>query len=143
MIRAVLDTNVVVSSFLHPSGVPSQIRRAWENNKFELSISEPLFREYVEVLGRPVIRQRLKVEPDEIERFLELVAETSVWPSEDLEVVPVVVDDPDDDIVLATAVANRADVIVSGDRHLLELNPHRGIPILTPRQLLESLTEME
>lgn len=51
---------------------------------------------------------------------------------------PTVSRDPDDDIVLATAVAGRVDVIVTGDKDLLVLDTHRGVPIRTPRQLDDS-----
>ena len=47
--------------------------------------------------------------------------------------------DPDDDIVLATAVAGRADLIVTGDDDLLVLKTFSGIRILSPRQILEIL----
>lgn len=44
--------------------------------------------------------------------------------------------DPDDEIILATAIAGRADVIISGDRDLLVLSPFEGIQILTPATFL-------
>lgn len=44
--------------------------------------------------------------------------------------------DPDDDVVVATAIAGNADFIVSGDRHLLELGEHAGIRIISPAMLL-------
>lgn len=47
--------------------------------------------------------------------------------------------DPDDDWVLATAVAGNADVIVTGDKDLLGLKRHQGIPIVNPRGFLELL----
>ncbi len=54
--------------------------------------------------------------------------------------VPIVVpDDPDDDAILATAVFGRADVIVSGDRHLLSLKEHDGIPIVRPIDFLRMM----
>jgi uncharacterized protein len=45
--------------------------------------------------------------------------------------------DKDDDVVLATALAGKADVIVTGDDDLIVLNKFRGIRILSPRQFLE------
>jgi len=47
--------------------------------------------------------------------------------------------DKDDDVVLATALAGKADVIVTGDEDLLVLKKFRGIEILSPRQFLELL----
>ena len=48
------------------------------------------------------------------------------------DIGPVILADPDDDIVLATAVAGGADAIVSGDAHLLWIGEFRGMPIVTP-----------
>ena len=53
-------------------------------------------------------------------------------------VVHVIQDDPDDNRVLECAVAGRADIIVSGDRHLLKLGANAGIPIVTVREFLEA-----
>jgi len=47
--------------------------------------------------------------------------------------------DADDDVVLATALAGKADVIVTGDEDLLVLKKLRGIEILSPRQFLQLL----
>lgn len=47
--------------------------------------------------------------------------------------------DPDDDVVLATAIVGRADLIVTGDNDLLVRKQFRGIRILSPRQVLETL----
>ena len=54
-------------------------------------------------------------------------------------ILDVVKDDSDDNRVLECAMAGNADYIVSGDRHLLQLKAHAGIPILTARQFLEAL----
>ena len=45
--------------------------------------------------------------------------------------------DPDDDKFLALGLGSGADFIISGDVHLLEMNPWRGIPILRPQQFLD------
>jgi predicted nucleic acid-binding protein len=52
------------------------------------------------------------------------------------EVPPVIAADPDDDYVIATAVAATADLIVSGDRHLLASASHGGIAIVTPAEAI-------
>jgi predicted nucleic acid-binding protein len=51
----------------------------------------------------------------------------------------VVPDDPDDDHVMAAAVAAGADLIVSGDRHLLGVGTYRGIRILRPAEVLAEI----
>ena len=55
------------------------------------------------------------------------------------DVAGTIPDDPDDEAILACAVDGLADLIVSGDRHLLDLIEFRGIPIVTVRTFLERL----
>jgi putative PIN family toxin of toxin-antitoxin system len=55
------------------------------------------------------------------------------------EIGPVILADPDDDIVLATAVGGSADAIVSGDDHLLGIGEFRGISIVTPAAAVSRL----
>jgi predicted nucleic acid-binding protein len=52
---------------------------------------------------------------------------------------PVVIDDPDDDAVLACAVAAKVDLVVSGDPHLVKLAHYEGIPIVPPAEAVERL----
>ena len=51
--------------------------------------------------------------------------------------------DPDDDHVIGAALGARADAIATGDRHLLELDPYRGIRILAPAAVLEFVNSRE
>jgi putative PIN family toxin of toxin-antitoxin system len=55
------------------------------------------------------------------------------------EISPTVLNDPDDDHVLACAVAAKADLIVSGDSDLLDLKAYQGIPIETPAEALRRI----
>ena len=57
---------------------------------------------------------------------------------EPVERVEMIADDPDDDGILECALSPRAEVIVSGDRHLPKLGSFEGISIRTPRQFLET-----
>jgi len=57
-----------------------------------------------------------------------------------VEITPVILADPDDDAVLACAVAARAEIIVSGDSHLLDLKDYEGILIVTAAHLLARIT---
>jgi uncharacterized protein len=136
MIRVVLDTNVIVSSFLHPTGIPDRIIQAWKANLFELCLSEPLFHEIEAVLRRPVIQRSTHASDKEIEEFLELITETSFFVDEPLMVQPIIADDPSDDMILATALSAQADAIVSGDHHLQNLIAYNDIPIVNPRLFL-------
>lgn len=139
MIRTLLDTNVLVSSLLSPAAVPGQLLQAWRGDLFELCLSELLLAEVTEVLSRPKIRALARLADQQLDEFVELLQALAVFPSAPLLLEPVVADDPDDDVVLATAVAGQAETIVSGDHHLLALGTYRGLPVLTPRQFLDYL----
>jgi putative PIN family toxin of toxin-antitoxin system len=56
---------------------------------------------------------------------------------------PTVIADPDDDHVLACAIAANADFIVSGDKHLLDLKRHQGIEIVNAGEALRRITQIE
>lgn len=140
MIRAVLDTNVLVSSAIKHLGKPSQILRQ-APDRFHLVCSEFILREVAEVLGRAHIQRKYpdQVTPAQRERFVA-----------DLRLLAVMVDpqtklgkmtrDVKDDPVLACAVDGQADYLVTGDPDLLELKEFGAIQIITPDQFLQVLT---
>jgi len=129
--RAVLDTNVIVSAVLSPGSPPDSILRASRRGAFDLVTSAPLLRELSEVLGRPPIAERLGWTPEERASFIAALSDFAaiVAPRRKLQVVKA---DPADNRVLEAAVAGSVDYVVSGDRHLLELGSYEGIPIVTP-----------
>ena len=132
--KLVLDTNVFVSALLKRSSAPGQILQAWRDGRFDLLVSDPLYTELADVLGRRKLRAYL--EPELSQRFLELLRNYAKW----VEVARVpkrAVRDPKDAMILGTALGGRADHIVSGDQDLLVLRRFRGIPILHPRAALE------
>ncbi len=135
--RVVLDTNVLVSAFLNPDSPPGALREAIRSGRLELALSQAMLDELQRVLAYPRLRKVARFSADDAKRYCALLVESCAFFAETLSIEPVVADDPDDDAILATAVAAGADAIVSGDRHLLELESHRGIPILKPREAVE------
>lgn len=75
------------------------------------------------------------MDADLIRARLERVAEL-VSPA---HVLSVITEDPDDDRVLECAIAGRADIIISGDRHVLKLGEYEGIAIMTARQFMDRI----
>lgn len=134
MIRFVLDTNVLLSIALPRNRLRSLVE-AWQEGRCRLLLSSEIFDEYLRVLTYP----KFRLPPDHIKRILE----QEVRPYAELihvtSQVNVITADPTDNKFLACAVDGHADVIVSGDRHLLVLKQYRGIAILTARQFLDSL----
>jgi uncharacterized protein len=130
--RVVADTNVYISALMF-GGLPAMFLELGLAGAFMLVVSTPLLDELEERLRGKfavasedvvAIRSRLLTVADRFEPEI---------------VLDVIRDDPDDNRILECAVVGRADVIVSGDRHLLRLRSHEGIPILTARQFLEAI----
>jgi putative PIN family toxin of toxin-antitoxin system len=136
--RGVADTNIVISGLLW-HGPPREVLDAVRRGDLTLSTTGVLLAELQDVLARPKFAERLKCAAVTAEELVLGYAALApvVQPS---LIEPVIADDPDDDAVLACAVAAQAEVIVSGDPHLLLLKEYRGIRIVTAAQLLAELT---
>ncbi len=142
----VIDTNVWVSAFINPHGAPAQIREAFVQGKFQVVLSVPLLDEIAEVLARPRIREKYKIDDSEIAAFLRALAERGipVIPVGDLHVCR----DPDDDLVLETALLGNARYMITRDDDLkrdqdlvAQLEAHQ-IAVLSVRQFLDRLAEL-
>ena len=137
--RAVLDTNVLVSAVNSRGGPRGSIVRAWRKRDFLLVTSEALIQELEIAILRPHILERLDRTESERSTFIADLRENSiiVEPNERLEVIE---NDPADNKVLEAAVAGRVDFIVSGDAYLLALGAYGDIQILTQTRFAAVLT---
>jgi putative PIN family toxin of toxin-antitoxin system len=131
-VRIVLDTNVVVSALIW-GGTPERLVQMAIDGDVELCTSRYLLDELREVLQREHLSSRLGPRYASVEEAVTLYGELAVAVSPTL-VPRVVVEDADDDHVLAAAIAGSVDLIVSGDRHLLALGAHKNIRIITPAE---------
>jgi putative PIN family toxin of toxin-antitoxin system len=132
-VKVVLDTNILISAFVFPGGPPEDVFRAALEGRIELVTSPPLLAEF----GR-VLSSKFGWEPSITEQAVAQIARvgTVVRPKEKIVEM---VDDPDDDRVLEAALAGGADVIVSGDSHLLGPRTWRGIEIEKAARFLRTL----
>lgn len=131
--RIVLDTNVALSALLW-RGVPYRLLQVIRRHEHaQIFTSAVLLAELGEVLNRPTSAKRLafigRAAHEVLADYIDAVE--LVTP---LSTPRVIAADPDDDQVIAAAVAAEADLLVSGDRHLLALGSHRGICIVTPAE---------
>ena len=137
--RAVLDTNVLVSATLVRAGNEDHILRAWRRGRFELVLSQ----EILEELGRALLYEKLRryrwMSEQEVIRLLELLASESLLVPGTLGVTAS--RDPEDDKFLAAALERNARYVVSGDRDLLELKRYRNVNIIRPTAFLKLLRE--
>ena len=130
--RVVLDSNVIISAALNPSGVPGTVVRALRSGDGVLLFSQRTFEELRTSILRPKFDRY--VSRDERMTFIADLAAIATWVS--ITGTPLGCRDPDDDKVLETALNGAADCLVTGDKDLLEMSPFRGIPILKPREFL-------
>lgn len=142
MIRTVLDVNVFVSAAIVQGGAPDRIVQAWRENRLAVIISPVMIEDLADVLKRPHIRRRYKITDLDVERILQALKSYATIVPGKVELA-VVNKDPDDDVVIATAVEGEADYLVTGDPHLLEIGSYAGIRIVTPAQFWRILTARE
>jgi putative PIN family toxin of toxin-antitoxin system len=133
-LRAVLDPNVLIAGLLSVDGAPSLLLERWLAGAFELVASEKLLNELERVLDYPKLRRR--IDAGDAAAFMSLLRDTAHLVSDPSEGTHRSAD-RDDDYLLALAEAASA-ILVSGDRHLLDLAG--DLPIRTARAFLDSLS---
>jgi len=142
---AVVDTSVLVSAFLNPEGFPARVLAAAQRRRFTLVTSAPLLEELREVLSRPRLMRARNTTPVDADVFVQSIADaTSQVPvSDTLQLCR----DPDDDVLLETAIVGGATHIVSRDEDItrdLELMAQlekRGIKAMTVNRFLAEVGE--
>jgi len=141
MARAVLDSSVLVSAFLTPRGTPGAVLDVGERGVFVLCLSPAILAETSDVLTRSAqLQARYDYDQPQVARFCEGLRALAQLVTDLPDLAGAVPLDPKDDDIVATAVAARADYLVTGDRrHLLALGEHEGIRIVAPREFLERL----
>ena len=131
--KIVCDTNVLVSGILF-GGNARQILLLASRGKLTNFISDDILHEAQDVLLRP----KFKLSPQQANAIIALFRDTFelVYPTQQHKVVQ---SDPDDDRILEVAVEAQAEIIVSGDKHLLSLGLWRGIRILSPAEFVKEI----
>lgn len=135
--RVVLDTNVLVASFVWRRRL-TPIYDAVRDRIITPCFTDITFSELRRVLSYPKFNSRLlknRTTPESIARLL--TSRALVVPG--IHTVAEIKDDPSDNHILACAVAARVLFIVSGDRHLLTLGSFEGIPIMTPEAFMRQM----
>ena len=134
MIRAVLDTNVVISALLF-SGPPSQLVSAWQSSRLRPVVSAPVLDEYIRVLAYPKFKlTNVEVRGLIQEELLPFIETVNVPPS-----IAPKVRDPDDAKFITCAVTAGVRWLVSGDDDLLSLHRVKSVEILSVTAFLQHL----
>ena len=130
-LRAVLDTNVLVSALVF-GGAPGKIHELWIGKRLVPLISKETFAEFTKVLSYP----KFQLSPAEITAIVEDELLPYAEVVEITDNVTGVCRDPHDDKFLAVAASGDAAYLVTGDQDLLALQVFRGIRILTVHDFL-------
>ena len=131
MLRVVLDTNVLVSAIIS-DGKSRQLFKKGINHQFSIITSDLILKELADVLSRP----KFKISKEELEKIIYAMnrsAETVTVQSK----LNLVKEDPKDNMVIETACDGNADIIVSGDGHILALQTYGKIRIVTVQKMLD------
>lgn len=127
--RVFLDTNVLASAFATRGLCEDVLRLVLAEH--ELVVGDVVIREL-----RRVLRTKFRV-PAPTRKALEDFLKEQVFVPRPRDIPRVVTQDPDDDAVLASAVAGKADILVTGDKDLLSLGREAPLPIVTARAFWE------
>jgi hypothetical protein len=137
VIKAVVDTNVFVSSFF--GGNPGKLVDLWKSGEVTLCLSKPIIDEYIEVLRRLGLQNE-----KELDELLGLFAHgyhvVFTVKTPELHILE---NDPDDNKFIECAVALKADFIISGDKTLTEIQDYMGIKIVNPKEFLSSYKRLK
>lgn len=129
---------MIIAPFLSPKGIPSLILKAWEEEAFELVVSEILLAEYKKVLAYPQVAAHHNMDKASIEKIINQLKKYSTVVTPD-KIPEVVEADPDDDQLFAAALIGEASFIVSKDRAVLGIGEYQGIQVLNPLAFLTVL----
>ena len=132
--RVVIDTNVVVSALLFGS-VPGKLIPPWKSGRIRALATKEMIEEYLRVLAYP----KFELSEEEINYLLyqEILPYFEIVRTKPGPMI--VEEDPSDDMFIRCAEAGRANTIISGDQHLLNLKSYGKVKILNPSLFLKQL----
>ncbi|MDD5457657.1 MAG: putative toxin-antitoxin system toxin component, PIN family [Candidatus Margulisbacteria bacterium] len=132
MFKVVLDTNVFISAILF-GGQPREILNSVIKGKIRLFVSEPILAGITNVLQRKKFNFPVDIIPsiiNEIEAISDYIHTNNN--------ISVIKEGPADNRVLECAVAANSDIIITGDKHLLNLKSYKNILITTPANFIKN-----
>ena len=140
-LTAVIDSTVLVSAFLTDGGVSAELLHYAREGVFLVFLSEDIVTETAHTLAYPRIRERYTYTETDVADFLNRlrIAANLVDDLPHLTVVR----DPNDDMVIATAVHAQVAYIVTRDNDLLSLQQYEDITILSPEAFIAIVREQE
>jgi len=130
MIRAVIDTNVLISSFI-AYGKPRNVLDRVFTGKVRLLTSPVILLEFEEVLSR----EKFGLTKTQVQRIVSLIIRSSEAIEPKTKII-LITEDPDDNKIIECAIDGRAKYIITGDSHLLKIRKYKNIMIVNPNGFL-------
>ena len=127
MLRIVLDTVVFVRALINPHSRSGRLLLE-HAHRYKIIISKPTAQELLEVIRRPeLVRKYRRLADINPHRMIDLLAQAEAV---DIGAPPPIARDPNDNMFIATALAGRADYLISEDKDLLSLGDSAGVRII-------------
>ncbi len=138
MIRAVLDSNVLIAAIINvKSSVTQEIYQKFLGLRFTLIISPEVLEEVEDLINRARVVKRHQLTGNERKVIISEIALLAYIVPGTTQVD--IVRDPDDNKIIAAGIEGRADYIISRDKDLLDLKSYQEIKIITPEKFMEIL----
>jgi putative PIN family toxin of toxin-antitoxin system len=144
-VKAAVDTNIWISSLIATSETSTNLVDEWRKGKFIVAISEQQIFELYEVLARPKFLFKYHIKREKIEELVVLIKDKA----ERVTLIGSVTlcRDPDDNIIIETAVRGKAKYLITGDKDITEdkkvssfLSRH-GVTIISLSKFLELINK--
>jgi len=138
ILRAVIDTNVMVSVAFAKKGLAKRLRDLIADDAFILITSKSILKELYEVLHYSHIVARFKTSEEDIEEFIGMIIEHAVI-TKGTYSIDGITEDPKDDMFIACALEERADYIISRDPHLRNIKHFQRIQVVDVTTFIEKV----
>ena len=134
MARVVVDTNVLVSALINNGKSRKLILKLLEEHTVILS------RQMLAELADVISRDKFCVKSSQVDKFISILVRNANLVSVN-SISKVILEDPDDDMVLTTALCGKADYIVSGDEHLLKIACYNKTHIVSVNEFIQVIAK--
>ena len=130
MARVVIDTNVLISALINSGKSRKLVLKLLEEHT--VILSSQILAELADVISR----DKFSVTSSQVDRFISILVKKATIVS--VHSIPkVILEDPDDDVVLSTAFMGKAEYIVSGDKHLLKIAYYKKTQIVSVNHFIQ------
>jgi len=137
--KIVLDTNTWISALIW-GGKPATIIKAAEQGTINIFITEPLIEEINQVLKYPKIKKIYHPQTTH-QQLIEQILKNTKFVETTTAKLEVIKEHPADNKIIECAVSAKADYIISGDKHILNIITYKKTQILTANDFIEKITQ--